>query len=838
MNIFISIASKNKQDISELIENKIINYKINSEYDIFSTFYSQDKSLFLLSYTYYDEIHNINDENMNFYSDNEIAFIASDSIYDKFDFESPEEILQVSDTPDFKEIFESGFVKATADSLVYAVPEPDKKLFCAENDDFIIVSNCLELLTSFYEGEKVDIQDFTLSPDSQIPDFVNEVQNGNFICIEDGTLQIVDNASYPFAESVQEENIDGEQTVENDVFNSEQTFAIVLRKPEPLPLFARIKKEIMSLFQDNIFIKRFIGLFLLVSSLQIFTKYNSDEPIKSINNWEKYVESINIPLVLLFIVVGFVIMHLLCKKWSNIKFDSYLLVAGTIFFGLNLLWRNNNYNLCLAVIVVSAAVLFTFLKKEDFKEFTKLNKRSALIIIAGLALISTSFIAAYTVYQYLIFGNSCFDLGVFAQMYHSMITDFSLVTTCERDKFLSHFAVHFSPVFYLLAPVYYLFPHPQTLLIAQAVVVMSGVIPLYLICKKYNYSNPVTLGFSIVYLFSTALISPCFYDFHENMFLPPLLMWFFYAAEKKKYVLMYIMMALVLSVKEDAPLYLICIGLYFVLSNRRKLHGAIVAAFSAAYFVIVTSLMKKYGEGIMTSRTYGNLMTDTSAGFGNIIKTVVTNPGYFVSLLTKEDKLIFFITMLLPLAFMPLITKKASRFLIVVPFIVMNLTPDYYYASNMGYQYVFGTFVCLLYVTVLNFNDIPKRIRPALISFMAFASVFTAVSGSTWKMYTKESYEINKTKFETMVSYFQMIPDDTSVTADTWYVPHLANRKEIYMMRDTDNNFKYTDFVIVRLDANYDWTDSKIKFLEDNGYTLYAENSGVFKIYMSSDYRS
>lgn len=42
------------------------------------------------------------------------------------------------------------------------------------------------------------------------------------------------------------------------------------------------------------------------------------------------------------------------------------------------------------------------------------------------------------------------------------------MTTCERDRVLSHFAVHVSPIYYLFLPFYALFPSPVTLEVLQA----------------------------------------------------------------------------------------------------------------------------------------------------------------------------------------------------------------------------------------------------------------------------------------------------------------------------------------------------------------------------------
>ena len=63
--------------------------------------------------------------------------------------------------------------------------------------------------------------------------------------------------------------------------------------------------------------------------------------------------------------------------------------------------------------------------------------------------------------------------------------------TCERDRLLSHFAVHFSPVFYLILPIYMLIPAPETLLVVSAFIVASGAVPLLLIYKEPDLSTTI-----------------------------------------------------------------------------------------------------------------------------------------------------------------------------------------------------------------------------------------------------------------------------------------------------------------------------------------------------------
>ena len=75
------------------------------------------------------------------------------------------------------------------------------------------------------------------------------------------------------------------------------------------------------------------------------------------------------------------------------------------------------------------------------------------------------------------------------------------VTTVERNYELSHFAVHFSPAYYLMLPFYMLFPHPATLQILQGIFVTSGIIPVFLIARKYGFSLIHSSLFSAIYAY-------------------------------------------------------------------------------------------------------------------------------------------------------------------------------------------------------------------------------------------------------------------------------------------------------------------------------------------------
>ena len=109
---------------------------------------------------------------------------------------------------------------------------------------------------------------------------------------------------------------------------------------------------------------------------------------------------------------------------------------------------------------------------------------------------------------------------------------------------------------------------------------------------------------------------------------------------------------------------------------------------------------------MFTSRTYGNLMTDKSASFGNIIKTVITDPMYFITQCVDEKDFKLMLIIMIPLFFLPFVTKHFSHYFLLAPFILMNLAPGYGYANDYGFQYVFGTTTCLIYAAMINYAEL------------------------------------------------------------------------------------------------------------------------------------
>lgn len=601
---------------------------------------------------------------------------------------------------------------------------------------------------------------------------------------------------------------------------------------------------------------RVFAVYFFVSGINLCSLTSADTRGESITNWKVFVDKTKFGELLFYMAFVFVFLTLLQYLLSKIKVkfvDPLALLIGLLTFSISLLYKNDNFYLCTVLILVCSVFILYLLKQIKSRNAEKLPQWIAFIIVFGLAIGVCVFVSITSVAHHRVFGTSTFDFGIFVQMFHSMSTDFTAVTTCERDEFLSHFFVHASYIYYLLTPVYAFIPSETTLLVSQAVLAMGGIIPLYLIAKNHKYKGASLVAVCMMYIFSIAIIAPCYYDFHENSFLPTLLMWLLYAVDKRKITLMYIMSVLTCIVKEDAPLYVICIMMFFIVDEKslKRINGIVIAALSATYFVIITNWLTKNGDGQMMAATrFGNLTINADDGFVGIIYNVLSNPAYFFSQCLNENTMLFFLKMLIPVLFIPFMTKKIHRFWMIIPFIIMNLVvgSGYPYAAEIGYQYTFGPGVLLVYMAVINAADMGLNRKNGFVSCAAVASLLMSVSSLSGKITYYDNYKDKEQHYIDMEETLDSIPEDASVVANTWFLPHVANRDEVYLLDLYDlvpdavdpniyTALKYPDrydfYVMSYGDSN---TSIFIPLLEAQGYTLYKELSSYIVIYESPIY--
>ena len=484
---------------------------------------------------------------------------------------------------------------------------------------------------------------------------------------------------------------------------------------------------------------------------------------------------------------------------------------------------------------------------------SKKSHKAFLWVTIGLSAAFFLFVSVWTVGRVCSFSAPTFDFGIFSQMFYYMKETGLPMTTVERDGLLSHFAVHVSPIYYLLLPFYCLVPTPATLQILQAAVISSAVIPLWKLGAHRGMTGGQRMLLCAILLLYPAYAGGTSYDIHENCFLTPLILWLFYGIERKNIAVISTAALLTLMVKEDAAVYVAVIALWLIVKTLLRFKkmdahnlvtGIVMLAFSLTWFFLVTGYLAEKGDGVMTYR-YKNFMYDGSSSLITVIKSVILNPMKAVYECVDKEKLQFIVLTLLPLLGLPLMTRRYERYILLIPYILVNLMSDYQYQHDIFFQYTFGSTAFLVYLTAVNLADLKinrKRICALAAAMFVSAVCFGKVVVPKVIRYPVQAvqyYEFYQNIRDTLAE----IPDGASVTAATFYTTYLSQREILYDVRYcSTEHLLETEYVVLKISAVNDYkkyaTDGKengfenlIKLLEENGYEQFDSVENVLVIY-------
>lgn len=470
------------------------------------------------------------------------------------------------------------------------------------------------------------------------------------------------------------------------------------------------------------------------------------------------------------------------------------------------------------------------------------SRISSRWLLLPLALLHIGVLSRILVLRVQNFNTPNFDFGLFVQMFHYMDKTGLPLTTLERNTLLSHFQVHFSPIFYLLLPFYKLWPRPETLQILQILVAASALIPAFLIVRELRLPRGWQTALCALLLLHPGLSGSSMYDLHENCFLAPLILWLLWAALRRKWGAFSVFALLLLGVKEDAFIYLFSVGLWLFcggipscegqavldplktgeagekpmneevrekrqsmkVSEKKKwqslsLNSVQVAGFfsmlaALVYFAAVSAWLSRGGEGVMLYR-FENIQALPDWGLLGYALTAFSLPGWILEQLFMPDKLLYLLKMLLPFGLLPLFSRRLRHGFLLLPFVLINLLSNWSYQYNLNFQYHYGTTVLLFFVSAVVLwesqttwqpdvlaarPDPVRRLVAALLAFALFSASALTLPEWSWRL-RSELAEASLDQFSPDVhEALAAIPESDCVYTTGFFAAALAARPHIF----------------------------------------------------------
>lgn len=538
-----------------------------------------------------------------------------------------------------------------------------------------------------------------------------------------------------------------------------------------------------------------------------------------------YVTNVNLELTLVTAVFIAAALIFTCIFIKNKIVIPVALLFSSILFGSTLAFlgcsvndaSTQNIYMNIGIAFVMFLIIGWICKDNKINlEAIKLPEHTSWAIAGVGVILFTVFVSIASISRYNAYMAHNFDFGIFAQMFENMRTTGLANTTVERNTLMSHFGVHFSPFYYVLLPFYAICPKPETLLVIQALFIAIGVAPVVLICKHFKFSEMVTALCCMIYLFYPTLANGCLYDFHENKFLTVLIMWAMYFIIKDNWIGTVIFCALILTVKEDAAIYVMAIALYIILTRKKYLFGGAILVGAVIYFSIATSVVATLGDGVMTGRLE-NYMAGGESGFSAVIKTCLSNFGYFISQVFTADKIMFMCWMLIPVAFAPFISKNKTIIVLLIPMLVVDLMSNWKYQYDVKFQYTYGAAALILFIAYLVMSECKPKTKSFILNFslsmciiMSFSLFFPRAA------YYNKCSDTNAEMAEGYNELIMTIPNDVKITANGIYIPHMYNFPELYQYPNVHGDNVQTEYLLVSGNNVRNNTDNLATFMGDD----------------------
>jgi uncharacterized membrane protein len=374
-----------------------------------------------------------------------------------------------------------------------------------------------------------------------------------------------------------------------------------------------------------------------------------------------------------------------------------------------------------------------------------------------------------------------FDLGIFDQIFWNTTQGRPFESTMSLSQPVPHsfFADHFSPALSLIVPFYFVYPHPETLLVIETGALALGAWPVYLLAKL-KLPDGYPLLWVLVYFLFIPLAFINLYDFHEIVLSVAPLGFALYFLERDKRVWFLVFLLFTFLVKEEIGLVGAGFGLYALLGKRDLALGLGTLAASFAAFFLTIQVVIPYFAGGKDYTYIAMRYANVGGSPQGILRTLFTNPKRIVLALLEVKKAYFVIGMLGPVAGLSAIAGWAS--LLILP------TFGYLLLSNYEPQYWFTTQDCapliplVIGTAIIAMGRLPKAAqRPAaaavLVSSLAFSWAYGDMPFS--RKFDPSLFQ-TQSRYAAFLPSLAQIPSDARVSAEYGLTSHLSERRYIY----------------------------------------------------------
>lgn len=407
-----------------------------------------------------------------------------------------------------------------------------------------------------------------------------------------------------------------------------------------------------------------------------------------------------------------------------------------------------------------------------------LGTRPKVALCGGAAAVAALW-AAVSLRRHGSYGSGAADLGIFTNAIWNLTHGNGYVSSVKDG--ISLFADHQSPIFWLLAPLFRLFPAPETLLVAQAAGLAAGGIAIHYLARQYR-GGGASAALPILYWAYLPVRNANAFDFHPEVLMLPLFLCALTGLQSpavRARLLGVSALILALGCKESAGPVATGIGMAWIAGAgpertrqfTRRI-GWALAAIGVAVFLFDTKAVPAL---LGTEYPYMSNYRHFGGGLGQVLLAPLLHPLTFLSHVFGPARLRFLAWTLAPLGFLPLLHWRC--FLAAVPGYLMlflgegdhRVSTIYHYGIEPGVGLFWATAAVLGPFLEGRFRLLPRQ----AVGWILFWSL--AAFGRS-ELYRVRVHAPSPHHQWLSAELVPSIRADARVAASGALVPHLATR--------------------------------------------------------------
>jgi len=408
--------------------------------------------------------------------------------------------------------------------------------------------------------------------------------------------------------------------------------------------------------------------------------------------------------------------------------------------------------------------------------------RAAPTVLAAAAAFAAGY-AALSVLRQQAFATGRFDLGNMVQAVWSTAHGHALQVTNLYGAQSSRLAAHVDPILVVYAPLWWIWPSPDLLLVTQALVVATGAWPVFLLAREHLGSARAGLGFALAYLIYPATGWLTLNEFHPVALATPFLLFVFWYLDNDRLLGFALFAVAAALCKEEIGLVIAGFGVWYALGRRRWLAGGTIGALGLAWSVIAIAVVIPHFHAGGESDFYGRY-SEVGGSAAGIVKTTFTHPARIAHAAFTQRHLHYVLDLVGPLAGLCLLAPLAL--VAALPELALNLLSATPTQTSIHFHYTAGLIPPLVIASIFGASRLSRWTLPvaALVVLATLVANYRLGPIPGWRHVPGgshfESTAGHVTRHDRIAARaLSLIPEGVAVSATNTLGAHLSARRRV-----------------------------------------------------------